>query len=164
MAISWSAMRKKLEKKNLCDSLQGRVQYFATRYRETHDSEGGVALRVDGREVFRSDFFKWARVMFIDRTQSEAEEKSWQELNMDSNVKGAFDQFGFYRAFYKYDNQCIEKSLESEDAVVRLFALLDKRVGKRTLGKLLPSVEQQPEWLRYFYRLRMESENITQHE
>ena len=165
MAISWSAMRKKLEKENLCASLQGRIQYFATRYRKnTQDNEGGVAVRVDGKEVLRSDFFKWTKVMYIDRPRQEVKQMSWHELNIDSNEKGAFDQFGFYRAFYEYDNQSIEYSLNSEDAIVRLFAILDKRAGKRTLEKLLPSVEQQPDWLRFFYRLRIESENITQHE
>ena len=155
-------MRKKLEKENICISLRGRIQYFATRYRSTHDSEGGVAIRVDGKEVFRSDFFKWARVMYMDRPDKGVAQKSWHELNMDSNEKGAFDQFAFYRAFYEYDNQSIEKSLESEDAIVRLFAILDKRVGKRTLEKLLPTIDQQPEWLRFFYRLRLEAENIMQ--
>ena len=37
MGISWSTMRKKLETENLCDSLRGRITYFATRYRKSHD-------------------------------------------------------------------------------------------------------------------------------
>lgn len=41
MAISWNAMRKKLEIENLCPSLKGRINYFATRYRNnTQDNEG----------------------------------------------------------------------------------------------------------------------------
>ena len=170
MAISWSAMRKKLEKDNLCASLQGRIQYFATRYRTIHDSEGGVAVRVDGKEVFRSDHFRWMECMFSDTSEERDEmtvdevREEWQRLQMSANGNGNFERHQFYKAYYEYDNQSIEKSLESEDAIVRLFAILDKRVGKRTLEKLLPSVEQQPEWLRYFYRLRIEADNITQHE
>ena len=51
MGLSWSAMRKVLEHENICDSLKGRVQYFVTRYRESHDEEGRVAVRLDGNEI-----------------------------------------------------------------------------------------------------------------
>lgn len=162
MAISWSAMRKKLEQDNLCPSLQGRVQYFATRYRKVHDSEGGVAVRVDGKEVLRSDFFKWSKVMYDERPAEEFDNKSWHEIDMDTMAKGGFDQYAFYDAFYQYDNQSIEQSLKSDDAIVRLFAILDRRVGKRTLEKILPSISDQPDWLKFFYRLRMQAENISQ--
>ncbi len=163
MAISFSAMRKKLESKNLCAALQGRIQYFATRYRETHENDGGVAIRVDGIEVFRSDFFKWARATYRDSQQNNPN-KSWQQINMESFARGCFDQYCFYEAFYEYDNQAIKISLESENAIVRLFAILDKRVGKRTLEKLVESEGLQPEWLRYFYRLRMQSDGIVKPE
>lgn len=35
--LSFSAMRKKLEQDNICPSMKGRIQYFATRYRKVHD-------------------------------------------------------------------------------------------------------------------------------
>jgi len=38
--------------------------------------------------------------------------------------------------------------------------ILDRRTGKRTLEKLKPTVDEQPEWLRYFYQLRLESEGL----
>ena len=57
MGLSWSAMRKVLEDENICDSLKGRVQYFVTRYRESHDQEGRVAVRLDGNEIFKSNFY-----------------------------------------------------------------------------------------------------------
>lgn len=59
MGISWSGMRKVLEQDNICESLKGRVQYFATRYRESHDQEGRIAIRIDGREIFQSCFYDW---------------------------------------------------------------------------------------------------------
>ena len=57
MGLSWSAMRKVLEDENICVSLKGRVQYFVTRYRESHDQEGRVAVRLDGNEIFKSNFY-----------------------------------------------------------------------------------------------------------
>ncbi len=31
MGQSWSSMRNKLEQENICEALNGRIQYFATR-------------------------------------------------------------------------------------------------------------------------------------
>ncbi len=42
---TWSGTRKKLETDYLCPALRGRVRYFATTYRESHDREGRAAIR-----------------------------------------------------------------------------------------------------------------------
>ena len=41
-----------------------------------------------------------------------------------------------------------------------MFAVLDRRVGKRTLVSIKDEVFEQPEWLAFFYKLRLEAENI----
>ena len=46
-------------------------------------------------------------------------------------------EFQRYEAFHKFDNQCIEKSLVSEKPLVRIFALMDRRLGKRRLLALV---------------------------
>ena len=55
----------------------------------------------------------------------------------------------------------MEIALESPDAVVRLFAMLDKRVGKRRLIKIQHETKKQPEWLQMFFYLRFEAEGIV---
>lgn len=74
--------------------------------------------------------------------------------------RGGFDQFAFYNAFHFYQNHSIDESLSSPDPIVKLFAIFDKRVGKRRLQKILSEIESQPDWLKIFYRLRMEAEGI----
>ncbi|MCR5664167.1 MAG: hypothetical protein K6G17_04700, partial [Oscillospiraceae bacterium] len=37
----------------------------------------------------------------------------------------------------------------------------DRRVGKRTLIRIKDDVEKLPEWVKQFYRLRCEAENIN---
>lgn len=74
--------------------------------------------------------------------------------------KGGFDQFIFYNAFHAYQSSSIDESLKSDDPIVRLFAIMDKRVGKRTLQKLLSQIENQPPWLQTFYKLRLEADGI----
>lgn len=51
-------------------------------------------------------------------------------------------------------------SWETVNPLVRMFAVLDRRVGKRTLEKLALCVDEQPAWLREFYLLRLEAEKI----
>ena len=74
---------------------------------------------------------------------------------------GLFDQRDFYMAFQKFDNQSIEASLSSENPIVRIFALLDCRLGKRRLAALEETMENELDWVRPFYRLRMEAEGLT---
>ena len=168
MGISWSAMRRLLEQENICDSLKGRVQYFATRYRESHDREGRIAIRIDGNEVFKSDFYDWD----IKRHQTWDEinetkgrktsySESGEQMELGALNKGGLDQFAFYNAFHAYSNSSIDDSLAAPDPVIRLFAILDKRVGKRSLQKILSEVGNQPEWLQFFYRLRLEADGIS---
>ena len=39
-----------------------------------------------------------------------------------------------------------------------MFAVLDRRVGKRTISKMKNIIDEQPEWLRQFYKLRIDAE------
>lgn len=73
---------------------------------------------------------------------------------------GVFDQHCFYAAFREFDNQSIEKSLESEDLLVRIFAILDRRVGKRRLETMKDTILDEPETFREFYAIRAVAEEI----
>ena len=138
--MSWSAMRKILERENICDSLKGRVQYFQTRYTEAHDHRGRIAIRVDGNEIFKACYFEQGDGF-----------KTNGQVWVDSS---------FYGAFYEYHNSSIENSLESSDPLVRLFAIMDRRIGKRRLDKIQQEVVKQPEWLQIFFKLRLEAEGF----
>ena len=78
--------------------------------------------------------------------------------------QGTFDQKVFYEAFAIFDNQSIEKSLVSENPLVRIFALLDRRLGKRRLLALEESMEQELDWVRAFYVTRMQAEGLMDRE
>ena len=77
---------------------------------------------------------------------------------------GCFDNIFFYEAFHEFDNQSIEKSLTSENPLVRVFALLDRRLGKRRLLALEESMEQELDWVRAFYVIRMQAEGLMEKE
>lgn len=74
---------------------------------------------------------------------------------------GVFDQRCFYRAFHEFDQQSIEQSLSSDDHIVRIFAVLDRRVGKRRLIKMKDSLNEKDEIFYLFYSIRIHAENIS---
>lgn len=158
MGQTWGSIRKKLEKEYICDSLKGRIQYFITRYHKAgFDKEGRVAIRFDGKEIVKSSFFM-REVIRYDIWKSN--EPDWNTTMKEVHKAGGFDVECFYAAFKFYQNHSIAESLYSDDPLIRLLAVLDKRVGKRTLKELVSKIETQPEWLQRIYNLRLEAEGI----
>ncbi len=154
---TWSGTRKKLEADYLCPALRGRVRYFAATYRESHDQEGRAAILVDGEEILKSNYFEYDGSFWnmYYRLGKDASEIRQIILN-----RGLFDQRIFYTAFQEFDNQSIEDSLTSQNPIVRIFALLDRRLGKRRLATLEETMEQELDWVRPFYLLHMEAEGL----
>ena len=74
---------------------------------------------------------------------------------------GVFDQTCFYKAFKEFDNQSIEKSLCSENLLVRIFAVLDRRVGKRKLISMKETIENEPDSIKEFFAIRINAEGIV---
>lgn len=55
----------------------------------------------------------------------------------------------------------ISSSLNSDNYLLRVFAYMDRRVGKRTLIKINDEIEKLPEWVKQFYSIRCEEEGIV---
>ena len=147
---SLSLIRKKLEQEYLADSLKGHIKYFATRYRKSHDQEGRASILFDGKEIIKGCFLKWEENMHILDEPGSA-------LAIELN---AFDQMEFYWAFYIYENQSIEESLQSENMLVKILAIFDRRVGKRTLLKLQENIENEPKFIQEVFHIRAHAEGI----
>lgn len=73
---------------------------------------------------------------------------------------GIFDQRSFYRAFEEFDNQSINKSLMSDNLIVRIFAVLDRRIGKRRLLLIQKTIDEEPETFREFFAIRAKAEGL----
>lgn len=164
---TWSGIRNKLEHDYLCPALRGHIQYFATSYWESHDQTGRAAIRLDGVEVLRSNYYAyeqnyWNRYQALRREGigQDDPKASFRLAHVGTLNDGYFDNIFFYEAFHEFDNQSIEKSLVSENPLVRIFALLDRRLGKRRLLALEESMEQELDWVRAFYVIRMQAEGL----
>ncbi len=160
---SWSGMRKYLEQDMIAIPLQGRIRYGCT----TYDGMDGCRIFevcIDGEQVKR---FSWETVntYFINGGYTKNAAPSgvneyWAEFwpllekhSIDSRTEYTDEEF--CKALESYRNQSIQESIFSSNPIIRMFAVLDRRVGKRTLQKLQDSIEDQPQWLRRFYLLRL---------
>lgn len=74
---------------------------------------------------------------------------------------GVFDQCCFYKAFEEFDNQNIHNSLISNNLIVRIFAILDRRIGKRRLLLIQETIKEEPETFQEFFAIRRKSEGMT---
>ena len=164
--MSWSGIRKRLEQEFLAESLRGRIQYYAVSYSKCSDHEGRAAVRFDGREILKGNYFDYEKTAYLHERelQKEAPELSrserWKTARQATLRDGCFDQRDFYSAFREFETQSVEDSLDSENAIVRMFAILDRRVGKRRLKALAERIPDEPEWLQRFYLIRFEAEDI----
>jgi hypothetical protein len=162
--IPWSKTRHMLENDFLCDSLKGRVRYFATRYHHAHDEKGRICVLVDNQEVVNMPFQNENKIYTDAYERFEDCDKSLfqvtEEVIQEYHERGDFRPYDFGRSVDAYLGQSIHDSLNSEDLLVKMLAILDRRIGKRTLQKIKITVSAMPEWLQYFYKLRLESENM----
>ena len=169
---TWSGIRNKLENDYLCPALRGHIQYFATSYSKSADHEGRAAIRMDGVEVLRSNYYiyfenVWTKFHHLRSTtlkDCDSAKEAIDQAHAFALEQGTFDQKVFYEAFGIFDSQSIEKSLVSQNPLVRIFALLDRRLGKRHLLALEKSMEQELDWVRAFYVIRMQAEGLMEKE
>ena len=163
---SWSGMRKYLEQEMLAESLQGRIRYGCTSY-VGMDGCHIFEIYIDGKQVKR---FSWETVnsYFIDNGYMSNKNPSgigeyWAEFwplldEYPITDRTEYTDGEFCNALENYRNWDIQESLRSNNPLIRMFAIFDRRVGKRTLIKLESELDKQPEWLQQMYLLRFKAE------
>ena len=160
---TWSGMRKKLEREYLAESLRGHIQYYATSYRKSHDHEGRAAIRYDGKEIIKGCYWNnWMKAGLFHRDEKYERRMAMENAYMDDVALklGVFDQRCFYRAFEEFEHQSIEESLVSNNLIIRIFAILDRRIGKRRLLLMQETINDEPEIFQEFFAIRAKAEGL----
>lgn len=133
-----------------------------TRYHKVHNSYGRASIMLDKKEIIA---FTWnemykqdydlSQLYSISGTSYEDGEKLLK-AQWDRNC--TYCEMDFLKAATSFLNMSLSEALESENYIIRIFAILDKRVGKRTLQKIKEdiSISELPEWIMQFYNLRFE--------
>ena len=152
-------LNKQLQERT-CDSLKGRIQYYLTRYHDVHNSYGRASVRLDGHEMVN---FSWVEVYKQDSDTGRIFDETgvWDydapELKAKWDAEGTFSDYDFLEAATDYLQLGIKDALDSDNYLIRMFAILDRRVGRRTLEAIKKSeaYREYPDWLRQFYELRI---------
>ncbi len=134
----WSRTKKRLSS-FLCDSLKGRVDYHCSNYR-IHDGIGRTYITVDGKEIYNMCTLK----------------RNYYGNQND----GCYSQVEFMESLEMYFDSAIEQILESDDEMIKILSILDRRVGKRTLLKLLDEYESEEKIIKYFIDMRCDAEGL----
>ncbi len=159
---SWSNLKKQMNDL-LCDSLKDKISYFYTSYHEVHNAYGRATINYSKKEMVA---FSWVE-MYAQEQEASQFYSEGKSVSYGEPEKGKWmsecklcdaDFIHSLTIFLKTD---IAESIHSDNYLLRIFAYLDRRVGKRTLIKIKDEVEALPEWVKQFYRLRCEAEDIV---
>lgn len=153
----WSKLIKQLQGM-LCKELSGRVKFISATYRKQHDNPGRVALIIDDKEIIDMSTLKWSNEIgnrISQRNEGNYSEK-YNEVECELAEEGIFPQWDFYRAAHEYLTLSIEESINSSNKIINILAVMDRRIGARTLIKLKEKFNNDLDVIKYIINLRLE--------
>ena len=160
----WSKTRKAMYER-MTPVLKGRVVYDFEYCRPKRRTEPPATSRCHCVFCSYNRFFK----IVIDKKEeimianSDVYYKSeFYPTEEEKRRNGLFEIADVALAMHLYLNVWpIEKCLSWDNPVVYLFALFDRRIGKRTVKKIYEDRFNKPEWIQRFICLRAETEGIS---
>lgn len=162
---SWSGMRKYLEKEMLAEPLKGKVRYNCTTY-PGMDGCHIFEIFIDNK-LFKQFSWETVNTYFVEKnyveksrplTISDYWQGFWDLLDehpMEMRTEYTDDEFA--EALEKYRNSDIQECIQSSNLLVKMFAILDRRIGRRTLDKLAEDIENEADWIQEIYRFRLQA-------
>ena len=164
----WSKMKKNIEE-GFSKHLNCKIQIYSTSYGrdiDTQDYNNRAWITVNGDEVVS---FSTAEVLkhqyeFYHKTTPTDCARSNRTINTEAKDgelvdKTEFTKFDFTNCCYSFLTMSIDESLNHDSPIIRTFAVLDQRVGKRRLNKLNKVVVDP--LVRYFLDIRLGSESVS---
>lgn len=158
-------MRKYLEQEMIADSLRGKVRYNCTTFIGM-DGCRFFELFVDGKSFKR---FSWETVNsyfiaegYVNKPKPMRIADYWKDFwrvleKYPMTERTEYTDDEFCAALEEYRNSNIQESIHSQNPIVKMFALFDRRIGKRTLEQIEEEVNAQPKWVQALYQRRKES-------
>lgn len=175
---SWSGLRKQMHDL-LCDSLKDKISYFYTSYHAIHNAYGRATINYRKKELAA---FSWTEQMAQQQDIAAEYEKMDYVPSVLEDYTGSLNAFkiantaaaknnwmpnctlcetDFINSVTIYLKTDIAAALHGNNYLLRVFAYMDRRIGKRTLVKIRDEVAQLPGWVRQFYQLRCEADGIV---
>lgn len=170
--MKWSQLKNRIEE-TFADSIRGRVEVWNTRYRESHDGEGEAWITIDKERVFSMACYTYLMreyeeekrlqsekgcTDYKDPDQAEGYYDACDEAQENMKKEGIFSLWETNGSLFNYLNLSIENAISSENPIIRAFATLDRRFGKRRLKEF--NWQKEHPLVKILYKFRCEAENI----
>ncbi|MDG0058275.1 hypothetical protein [Priestia sp. P5] len=176
--MKWTKVKKDMG--NLtCDKLKHRLSIHLTKYNVSCGEQTRIWITLDKKEVFNASSAEY--LMEHDKLWEEVKRKTSKPFpeclyecfpefigkvnDMDYTAsilehRGVFNAEHVYDAFIQYPQLNIDRALNSKNIILQALALVDRRLGKRTLEALRYDSNVHP-LIMQFYELRCEVDNIA---
>ena len=145
--MRWSKLRASV-RALICPELRQRIDFHVTQYRVGTSSKSGL-VTIDRKRVLALSYFRFCRHGDGWFASGESETK-WSPKQRDEIHPP--QQLG--DAMRAYLDMPIKAALRSSNPFIRSLAIIDRRVGKRTLEELKIG-DDEHSLVKKFYRLRM---------
>jgi hypothetical protein len=152
--MQWSKLKARV-KDFICPELRGRIDFHLTSYRKSHDEADKVWVTVDGQRVFSCKHYPHYRAgvyAYYCGLTGDGVKSVLREVEI-------FHPKDFGDAMRAYLDMPVRDALKSSDPFIKAFALVDRRVGRKTLEKLELS-DSEHKLVKTFYELRLASAHI----
>ena len=159
---SWSNLKKQMNEL-LCDSLKDKITYFYTGSHEVHNAYGRATINYCKKEMVAFSWIeKYKQEQEVSQLCSEGKKVSYGEMEKKKWMPECkLCDADFINSLTIYLKTDIATSLRSDNYLLRVFAYMDRRVGKRTLIKIKDEVETLPDWVKQFYHIRCEADGVV---
>jgi hypothetical protein len=149
--MQWSKLRFRV-KELICPELKKRIDFFLTSYRKSHDGADKVWITIDGQRIFSCSHYPSERA-WHQAYLSGLRGKELQDHLAAREIHGPAD---FGNSMRAYMDMPVTEALKSANPLIRAFALIDRRIGRRTLQQLEIS-DLEHTLVKAFYRIRTEA-------
>jgi hypothetical protein len=153
--MNWSKLRKRI-RENISPDLRDRIDLHVAVYRESHDADYGRAwITIDGKQVASWSCMEQLLSPQLELGAIKTKLQNGQDYSEIASELGIYSQKEFVAILSEYLNTDPHSALASKVPLARALAIVDRRIGKRTLQGLAIDQENDPLAL-VFFALRME--------
>jgi hypothetical protein len=156
--MKWSKLKESIESK-FADTVRGRVCIYSTRYTTGSHFMARGWITVDGKEVANFSTPDHHNKYGLFAPDIDSRVKDEERTKGEAIEKGEFSRYDFMYACWDYLNMNIDNALTSENPIIKAFAMLDSRLGKRRLMSI-DSTTLHP-LVRRMLDLRLDCEKLT---
>jgi|SRR5581483_3832602 len=165
--MRWSKLKKALEAL-LAETVKEHLQVHFTRYGRSPDTMMDRAwITWDQEEIHNFSTVSWLRANRSVATQvGEASEQKELPGWYDEEVAKQLEQLEvtsrqqWYEALQMYSSLSIEQAMHAPNALIRAWAMFDRRLGKRRL-RSMQFTPTDPPFIQRWYQLRCQAEGIS---